>query len=240
MIKIYPSINSAKILEFKEQIKLIEPYCNGFHIDIMDKHFVPNISVIANFINEIEKITSAQIWVHLMVDDPRPWLHTLKLKVDDIISFHFESLFRDPTSIKLRKTKGYIGESLLNEHKKLIEDIHKKKCLASIAIKPETPTSDILDLLPFVDQILLMSVEPGLSGQKFIPTIITKIKEISDYKLKLNLDFRIALDGGINQNNIIELTNLGIQEFAISAAIFKKENPLNAIKDLYTLINNKN
>jgi ribulose-phosphate 3-epimerase len=236
MIKIYPSIISAKILELKELIEQLEPYCAGFHIDVMDSHFVPNLTMGPDLINQIEKITLQQLWIHLMVDDPRPWVNLLKLKNNDIFTFHFESLFRDPTSIKLRKTKGFIGASLLNEHKKLIEEIHKKNWLAGIAIKPETPTSDILDLLHFVDQILIMSVEPGLSGQKFIGTTLQKIKEISDYKLTHNLSVKIAIDGGINQTNILELANLGIEDFAIGSAIFKANNSIDAIQELNKLI----
>ncbi|MDR3646156.1 MAG: ribulose-phosphate 3-epimerase [Candidatus Babeliales bacterium] len=235
MIKIYPSIISAKILELNTQIKTLEPYCAGFHVDIMDLHFVPNLTMGPDFINAIEKITSAPLWVHLMVDDPRPWLELLKLKPSDIITFHFESLFRDPTSIKLRKTKGFIGESLLNEHKKIVGTIHSKNCLASIAINPETPLYDILTLLPFVDQVLIMSVEPGFSGQKFISKIMHKVKELSQYKKENNLSFKIAIDGGVDKNNISELANLGVEDFAIASAIFKTPNPINAIEELYGL-----
>lgn len=236
MIKIYPSIVSAKILALKEQIKSLESYCDGFHIDVMDMHFVPNLSMGPDFINQIEKITKIPLWIHLMVDDPRPWVNLLKLKNNDIVTFHFESLFRDPTSIKLHRTKGFIGESLLNEYKKLIETIHNKNCIAGIALKLETQTNVIFGLLPFVDQVLLMSVEPGFSGQAFTPGVIPKIKELLEYKQTHNLNFKIGVDGGINKTNILELANLGVQNFAIASGIFKNGNPVNAIEELYKLV----
>jgi len=215
MPKIYPSLISGKLLELNSQIKILEQYCNGFHVDVMDMHFVPNLTIGPDFINEIEYITQKQLWIHLMVDDPEQWLSLLKLKPQDIISFHYESL---------------------KDYKKIIKEIHAKKCLASIAIKPETKIRDIFNILPLVDQVLVMSVKPGFSGQKFITETINKIKNLAEYKKTHNLNFSIAIDGGINTNNIAEISNLGVEDFAIASAIFKTDNPINAIEELYELL----
>jgi len=183
----------------------------------MDFHFVPNLTFGPDFINEIKKLTNKQLWVHLMVDNPMNWLDILNLKENDIFCFHYEALE-------------------VQEQLNLINKIHSKKLLASIAIKPQTKIQEIEKLLSKIDQVLIMSVEPGFSGQKFIKDTIIKVKELHKLKQLNNFNFRIAMDGGINENNIASLSQLGVQDFAIASAIFSTENPINAIQKLYALL----
>lgn len=236
MIKIYPTLISEKIQDLKDQINLLEPFCQGFHIDIQDLQFAPNLKLVPTIISEIKRITTKQLWLHLLVDDPRNWLQILNLQDNDILSFHFESLFRDPTSIKFYRTKGFIGQALNKEYIKIIDEIHKKKWLASIALNLDTPASDIFDILPFVDQVLLLSTQAGHSDEKSIPKILDKIKEISQFKINNNLNFNIAIQGGVNQTNIKQLLDLNVQDFAVEATVFKN-NAINTIQELNKLIN---
>lgn len=213
MIKIFPSIIEANILNLEQEIKKLEPYCDGFHLDIMDGHFVENLTFGPDFINQIREISSKQLFVHLMVDNPEKWVNLIKLNKDDIFAFHIEAC---------------------KEPKKLITEIHKKNWLASLAISPKTDIEKVYPYLNTVDQILIMSVEPGKSGQKFIPETLKKIEIVSNYKTKNNLKFTIAVDGGVNKNNIVDLINLGAQDFAIASAIFKAPNPINELENLYS------
>lgn len=215
MVKIFPSLISSRILNLEEEIKILEPYCNGFHLDIMDFHFVQNLTFGPMFINEIAKISKKQLFVHLMVDEPEKWISILNLRKNDILSFHYEST---------------------NNHKAIIESIHKNNWLACIAISPQTSVEQIYPLINYIDQVLLMSVDPGFSGQKFIPEAIKKLENLVKYKKINNLEFSIAMDGGINQSNISELAKKGVDCFAISTAIFKDKNPINALEKLYLLV----
>lgn len=214
MIKIFPSILEANLLNLEQEIKKLEPYCDGFHLDVMDGHFVENLTFGPDFINQIRNISSKQLFVHLMVDDPEKWINLIKLNKNDILSFHIQSS---------------------KEPKKLIDQIHQKGWLASLAISPKTDIEKAYPYLNTADQILIMSVEPGKSGQKFIPESLKKIERISNYKTKNSLNYRIAVDGGVNKNNIVNLIGLGAQDFAIASAIFKAPNPINELENLYSL-----
>lgn len=216
MIKIFPSLISGNILNLKEEIKILENYCDGFHLDIMDFHFVADLTFGPLFINAISKVTSKQLFVHLMVDQPENWISILKLKKNDIFSFHYEST---------------------NEYLNIISEIHNKEWLASIALKPHTPINSIFEFANKLDQILIMTVDPGFSGQEFIPGTIKKIEELAKYRKNNNLKFKIAVDGGIKENNIDKLAELGVDDFAIGSAIFKSQNPINTIEELYKLAN---
>lgn len=218
MIKIFPSLISANILNLKEEIKILESYCDGFHLDIMDFHFVANLTFGPLFINAISQTTSKQLFAHLMVEKPENWINILKLKKNDIFSFHYEST---------------------NEYLNIISEIHNKEWLAGIALKPNTPINNIFEFANKLDQILVMTVDPGFSGQKFIPESIKKIEELAKYRKNNNLKFRIAVDGGIKEDNIYKLAQLGVDDFAIGSTIFKSQNPINTIEELYKLANNK-
>lgn len=217
MIKIYPSLMSNKSIgELKQEIKLLEQYCNGFHIDVMDNIFVPNLAFEPNVINQISRFCQKQLFIHVMVKKPIEWINLFNLKKNDIFAFHIES-------------EG--------NHLKLIEEIHKKKLLAAITINPKTKIEEIFPFTSLVNQVLIMSVEPGFSGQKFIPESFEKVIKLAHFKKTKNLTFEISIDGGINENNIVELATKGVQNFAVSSAIFMG-NPLINLKNLYSLIKN--
>ncbi len=215
MAIIFPSLISADVLNLQKEIERLDPHCQGYHLDVMDHHFVPNLTWGPRFINAIAKTTYKTLWVHLMVDNPQTWVNTLFLQPKSILTFHFEN------------TKEIIH---------MIKHIKEKNWLASIAINPKTPVEEIFPLLNIIDQVTLMSVEPGFSGQKFLPSVISKIDSLNGYRQTSGLDFKIGLDGGINETNIKMLAEKGVDHCAIAAGIFEKDDPVEALKTLTTLI----
>ncbi len=211
MIRIYPSLISANLLRLADEIKQLEPYCDGFHLDIMDNHFVPNLTFGAGTVNAISKESSKQLWVHLMVDDPESWCDTLKLPAETIFSFHVES------------TKN-IGS--------IIKRIKGNNWQPSIAIKPKTDVSELFPILHMIDQVLIMSVEPGFSGQRFLPSSVDALKKLVAHRDEKKLEFAIGMDGGINNENIAMLAKEGAQDFAIASAIFDQPDPMKALQYL--------
>ena len=211
MAKIYPSLIAANPLYLHQTIKTLEPYCAGFHCDIMDNHFVSNLTFGFDIVQAIDAATFTQTWVHLMVDNPADWCKRLILKPHSIVSFHFEST---------------------NEPDKVIKCIKEKKWLPSIAINPKTDEGEIFHLLDTISQILIMSVNPGFSGQPFLDTVLKKIPSLIYERKKRNLTFSIGIDGGINAKNIISIAQQGAQDLAIASAIFNTPDPLRALQSL--------
>src|SRR5579872_5653893 len=209
MIRIYPSLMAANLLNLKQEIKRFESLCDGFHIDIMDNRFVPNITFGADIANAIGAATSNQLWVHLMIENPRDFLKKLSLPSQSIISFHAEST---------------------NEYKALIQDIKSKKWLASISIKPSTSIDKALPVIAYLDQVVIMSVEPGFAGQQFLAPTIEKIAPLVSYRKSKNLNFRIGMDGGINKENIQMLIDKGVDDFAIGSAFFSDPDWVKKLK----------
>lgn len=211
MLRIYPSLISANFLHLAEEIERLEPYCNGFHLDIMDNHFVPHLSFGADITNAIATATTKQLWVHLMVDDPASWCDQLELPAQTLVSFHIES------------TQN-AGE--------IITRIREKKWTAGIAIKPKTNVNELFPFLLTIDHVLIMSVEPGFSGQRFLPSAVNMLKTVVARRKEKKLSFVIGMDGGINHENIKMLAHEGVQDFAIASAIFGQADPVETIKRL--------
>lgn len=214
MAKIYPSLIGADLLHLGNVIKQLNSVCDGYHIDIMDNHFVPNLTWGKKLTNEIERAAAKPSWVHLMVDNPQEWLHLLDLPNGSTLSFHYEN------------TK---------EKVQMIRRIQEKKWRASIAVNPETPIEKILPLLNVVDEVLLMSVQPGFYGQNFKHEAVEKIDPLIKARSIGKLNFTIAMDGGINETNIQELAQKGVDTFAVASAIFKHDDIVAATQKLYEL-----
>jgi ribulose-phosphate 3-epimerase len=211
MATIYPSLISADLLNLEQTIKKLDPYCAGYHLDIMDNHFVPNLTWGPAFINAINAITTKQMWVHLMVDNPESIIRSLILKPKSIISFHIETKYKITNIIDLIKEKNW---------------------LPSIAINPKTDIAQTFSFLPGISQVLIMSVEPGFSGQALIPFTMDKVVALIDYRKQHGLSFSTAMDGGIAIENIAHLTQLGVDQFAVASTIFKASDPVVVLKEL--------
>lgn len=211
-IKIFPSLIASNLFKLEATMVTLEPVCDGFHIDIMDNHFVPNLTWGPLFVNQIATFSNKPLSVHLMVEKPETIIDQLKLKPRSTLAFHVETT-SDVDSI--------------------ISRITSKKLLVSIALNPTTPLETIFPYLKKVDEVLLMSVAPGFSSQKFLPESYTRLQALVSYKKQHDLSFAIAMDGGINQNNIHELTRKGCSTFCIGSAVFDATNPVTEVKALY-------
>tara|TARA_Y100000310_G_scaffold251653_1_gene258222 strand:+ start:140 stop:781 length:642 start_codon:yes stop_codon:yes gene_type:complete len=205
-IKLAPSILSADQDIINQEIKLVEPFAGFIHVDIMDGKFVPQTTWTPEFVKTIK--TKVPLDVHLMVENPSN--EYLKSFIDagaSSISIHQETC-----------------TDLLQS----INFIKKNKTKACVAINPHTPLSTIKQYLDLIDMVLIMTVEPGKAGQKFMTAPLKKVKELR--KLKPNLD--IEADGGINKETISTSYNAGANVFVAGSAIFKQEDRIQTIKDM--------
>ena len=214
-MEIFPSLISSDILNLEKTIKELDSHCAGYHIDIMDDHFVPSLTWGSMFVTAIGSLTDLPLHVHLMVDNPDSWIDRLILDEDDIFIFHAEIFDIAQLAIDLiEKVKS------------------KKKCKVGVAVNPKTKISFIDDYLKHLDHVLIMSVEPGFSGQKFMPEVVSKVELLKNKREELKLNFTIGMDGGIGFENIKNLVENGVDQFGIASAIFSKPNPLNALEEL--------
>jgi len=213
---IYPSLMGADLDHLDEVIKQFNPHMHkGFHIDVMDGKFVPRALFHPEDVNAISQASTHPCWVHLMVQQPEKWVNYLNLMPGSIVSFHHEA----------------IGAS-----NSLIDTIHGNNWKASVAINPETNIEHIFPILENIEQVLLMSVEPGLAGQEFLKPVADKITPLAAYRNTNKLSFRIGIDGGINADNIVMLAQKGADDFAVASAIFDAQNPIAAFEALQKLI----
>jgi ribulose-phosphate 3-epimerase len=208
-MKIYPSLIAADVLNLEKVVRDLEPHCAGFHLDVMDFHFVDNLTFGPLFINALRTITTKQLWIHLMVDEPHKYFNLMKLNHGDIVSVHIENL-KDP---------------------KILADSQERGWHTSLALNPATPVSEAAPFLPQINQLLLMSVNPGFSGQEFMPQTFNKIDELQQIRQNSNLNFSIGIDGGINKNNITDLYHAGAEEFVMGNALFGQKNPREVLKE---------
>ena len=168
MVKILPSLNSVNILEVKDIIETLEPHCDGFHIDVMDGHFVPNLTFGPAVVNALAKTISKAISLHLMVENPEKLIEYLQLPENSVVLFHKTATAKPSSFIKLIDKKGW---------------------RAGIALDPDEPVETVTPLLSELDYVLVMTVRPGFSGQEFILDTFKKI----DYLVKIRREKKIIL-----------------------------------------------
>ncbi len=214
-MKIFPSLISSDLLNIQTTIKNLDPNCDGYHIDIMDDHFVPNLTWGPAFVKAISSVTNLPLDVHLMVDNPVAWVDRLNLKPKDLFVFHIETLDSDEEIKDLIKTVKIIG------------------CKAGIALNPETPVEKVFDYLALIDHVLVMSVKPGFSGQKFMESVLSKVKVLNQKRHDMNLPFDIGMDGGIDKSNIAMISELSVDQVGVASAIFSHKDYVAALQDLY-------
>ena len=210
MVHIYPSLIAADPLCLEKEIELLEQYSEGFHLDIMDNHFVPNITWGATTVNAVAQ-RGKPVWVHLMIDKPESFYNTLSLPIDSTVSFHIELEMNVFGFIKI---------------------IREKKHRVSIAISPKTSLSRIEPFLDVLDQVLVMSVEPGFSGQTFLKSSLDRLIELVACRTKHNGNFRIGIDGGVDITNIKNLVEHGVDDCAVGSGIFKQADHSAALQKL--------
>ncbi|MEI8129646.1 MAG: ribulose-phosphate 3-epimerase [bacterium] len=208
-IIISPSILSADFVNLECDIKRVEKAgADWLHIDVMDGHFVPNITIGVPVVKSIKKVSSIPLDVHLMIENPQKYVEAFKNAGADIITFHYEAVEDVFAVINLIKSYGV---------------------KAGLSIKPQTPAENILEFLPDLDLVLIMTVEPGFGGQKFMHDCAQKIVEI---KQNASDDLIIQVDGGINNITGHICTSLGANSLVAGNYIYGHNDIAQAIKSL--------
>lgn len=207
---IAPSILSADFGNLDKSIKKVKS-TKWLHVDVMDGHFVPNISIGPVVVKGLRKITSQVLDTHLMITEPLEYAKAFVDAGSDFITFHVETV-SDPVFV-------------INEIKKLGVKV-------GLSIKPNTGIDSIMDYLPMIDQVLVMSVEPGFGGQKFKESALPKIKELSVLKKALDIDFVISVDGGINADTGKLCKDAGADVLVAGSYIFNSDDPEARIESL--------
>ena len=203
-IQISPSILSADFSQLGNEIKRLEEGgADMIHVDVMDGHFVPNLTIGPPVIEALKKHSSMIFDVHLMISPVHKYIEAYSNAGADIITIHPEAT----ENLKLSISK--------------IKELKKK---AGVSLNPKTKIDTILDVLDEIDLVLIMSVNPGFGGQKFMPEVLTKIKELKKIQIEKNLNFDIEIDGGINFDNSKIAIDAGANILVSGTTIFKSNN----------------
>jgi len=211
---ISPSILSADFYNLENGIKSVEEQADLLHIDVMDGHFVPNITIGVPVVEAIKKRTSIRLDVHLMIEKPDDYLEQFINAGSDFLTVHYE-------------TCPHLNRTIAT-----IKDLGAK---AFVALNPHTPVELLRDILYLLDGVLVMSVNPGFGGQQFIHNTFERIGRLSQMRDDRGLNFLIAVDGGVNETNIAGLSQSGADIFVAGSAIFKSDDPEETIKAFRSL-----
>jgi ribulose-phosphate 3-epimerase len=211
-IKIAPSILSADFLNLEREIvKIQEAGADLLHLDVMDGHFVPNLTFGLPIIEQVKKCAKIPVDVHLMVTNPELYLEKLgELKVE-YVSIQQETVFH------------------LHRQIRILKDLNVK---AGIALNPATPVSTVYPIIEELDFVLLMSVNPGFGGQRFLPLVYDKIQQLREYASVKNPKLEIEVDGGVNNLNAAELRANGVDILVAGSFIFNNSSYSDQIKSL--------
>ena len=212
MFEIAPSILSADFTRLAEAIALVKSGgAKILHVDVMDGHFVPNITIGLPVVRSIRKATDMTIDAHLMIDEPGRYAVEFVDAGADMVSVHVEA------DVHLQRTLT------------AIKDAGAK---AGIAMNPATPIETLTEALPYADFVLLMSVNPGFGGQKFIPTMLDKLRRLKAMITARGISTEIEIDGGIDASNIADIAAAGANIVVAGSAVFSHEDPAAAVAEL--------
>lgn len=216
-IQILPSLLAADFTRLGEQIAAVEAgQASMLHYDVMDGRFVPNISMGIPVLESIRKVTQGWLDVHLMIVEPERYVQAFRDAGADSISVHQEA------SPHLHRTLG------------LIQSLGAK---AGVVLNPATPVSTLEDVLPLADFVLVMSVNPGYGGQKFIPGALEKIRQLDRLRTQRNLNYVIEIDGGVDLSNAREIVEAGCDWLVAGSSVFRSESPATAVRNLHSRAN---
>lgn len=211
---ISPSILSADFANLERDIRRVtDAGAKWVHIDVMDGHFVPNITIGAPVVKSLRKITNATFDVHLMISEPQKYVKDFIAAGSDIITFHLEAQ-KDLTL-------------------DIIKEIKSADIMAGLSIKPKTPVDEIKKFIPYLDLVLIMTVEPGFGGQRFMHDCVQKIADVKEYARILKKEnLYIQVDGGINDKTANICKSLGANSLVAGSYIFGSADIVSALKSL--------
>lgn len=210
-MKIAPSLLAADFGKLRAEIEDLQGLIDYLHVDVMDGHFVPNITIGPPVVNALRGWCRTPFDIHLMITDPLQYSDRFTVRPGDIITFHLE-VAADPRPLiaKIRGVGARVG----------------------IAIKPRTPVEAVFGILSEIDLVLVMGVEPGFGGQEFIRDSLTKIARLKEEIARRNLSVEIGVDGGVNQGNIKEIVAAGAEIIVAGTAVFGARDRREAIAAL--------
>lgn len=213
-IKIAASILNADPINLEKEILDVKDSIDWIHFDVMDNHFVPNLSFGKSLLESLSKKRIKPLDAHLMIEDPDRWACDFADAGADSITFHLEAA-KEPT--------------------KIIKDIHNLNKKVGVAIKPKTSFEQVKELLPQIDVLLVMTVEPGFGGQKFMDDMLQKVEQARKEITKNKLDVWIQVDGGVGFQTIEKATKAGADFLVVGSAAFATKDPEKAMTELRNL-----
>jgi len=205
LIELAPSILSADFARLAEQVRSVtEGGARVVHVDVMDGHFVPNITIGPPVVKSLRKATELPLDCHLMIENPDQYIADFAAAGASWISVHQEA------TVHLNRT---------------LQHIRDHQVLAGVVINPATPVEMLTEVLDMVDYVLVMSVNPGFGGQKFLPGALHKIKRLTELRRQRGLNYRIEVDGGVDLNTVSEVVQAGAEILVAGNAVFGKGDP---------------
>lgn len=210
MIKIAPSILAANFAKLGEEVNEVEKAgAELIHIDVMDGHFVPNITMGPIVVEALRPLTELPLDVHLMIENPDQYIEDFATAGADYITVHVEACPHLHRTLQLIKSTG---------------------AKPGVVLNPHTPVEQIMHVLEDIDMVLFMTVNPGFGGQSFIHSVLPKVKQLSDIIKERNLSIEIEIDGGINEETIKPCVEAGATIFVAGSAIYGKEDRAKALQ----------
>ncbi len=214
-IEIAPSILSSNFAKLGEDVKAVEQGgADVIHVDVMDGHFVPNISIGIPVVESLHKATRLPLDVHLMIERPEEFIERFVQAGANRVLIHQEATVHLDRALTMIREFG---------------------AEAGVVINPATPVATLTDVLDKVDTVLVMSVNPGFGGQKFIPGAFEKIRQLNQWRARYNGAFRIEVDGGVDAENTAELAQAGANTFVAGTSIFHTPDPAAAVRQIRKL-----
>jgi ribulose-phosphate 3-epimerase len=209
---ILPSILAADFTHLADEIARVENAgATILHLDVMDGHFVPNISFGPPVVAAVRGITETKLDVHLMIEDPDRYIHEFVRAGADMISVHQETCRHLNRTVALIQSEG---------------------AKAGVVLNPSTPLSTLSEVLEDIDYVLLMSVNPGFGGQQFIRRVLRKVMDLDALRRDLGLELPIEIDGGVGLNNVREIVQAGADWLVAGTSVFNGDDPAKAFEDL--------